>query len=274
MGARRRTVPLRRLVTRRFLFMGSTKDSNLHQMKDAESTLMTAVRQEQPRGLFLQSNSGLRFGKGLAQNNGHGFGQTASSSRQGEMDAFKKIEESIAYMMSHLDQPLQVATLTAIANISPSHFFALFKRLTGFAPIDFFIRLRMSQACKLLDTTSLSVKEVAAKLGYNDPFYFSRIFKSVNRVAPSEYRTLSKKSRAAIRNTVWPGSLIVPVNNGAARRVTVSGKVGRPARRNFKPARLMFSAVEFFKGNFGDGRILNGKHGVLNHSAAQMCYSK
>jgi hypothetical protein len=36
----------------------------------------------------------------------------------------------------------------------------------------------------------------------------------------------------------------------------------------------MFSAVEFFKGNFGDGRILNGKHGVLNPSATEMCYSK
>jgi AraC-like DNA-binding protein len=50
---------------------------------------------------------------------------------------------------------------------------ALFKRLTGHAPIDFFIHLRMHRACVLLDSTWLRVKEVAAALGYDDPFYFS-----------------------------------------------------------------------------------------------------
>jgi hypothetical protein len=46
----------------------------------------------------------------------------------------------------------------------------------------------------------LSVKEVAATLGYDDPFYFSRIFKSVNRVAPSEYRLLNNGTKQAARN--------------------------------------------------------------------------
>jgi AraC-like DNA-binding protein len=49
-----------------------------------------------------------------------------------------RIEQSIAYMAQHLDQPLQVATLAALANISPSHFFALFKRRIGSAPMDYF----------------------------------------------------------------------------------------------------------------------------------------
>jgi len=117
-----------------------------------------------------------------------------------ESEAFRKIEESIAYMLRHLDEPLQVATLAARASISPSHFFALFKRQIGCAPIDYFIRLRMQEACRLLDQTSLSVKEVAATLGYDDPFYFSRIFKSVNQVAPSEYRLLKNGAKEAVRN--------------------------------------------------------------------------
>ena len=90
-----------------------------------------------------------------------------------ESEVVRKIEQSIAYMTRHLDEPLQVATLAAQANISPSHFFALFKRQTGCAPIDCFIRLRMQHACRLLEETVLSVKEVAATLGYDDPFYFS-----------------------------------------------------------------------------------------------------
>ena len=103
--------------------------------------------------------------------------------------ADQKIEQSISYMMRNLNRPLHIAALSAQANISPSHYFALFKRQTGFAPIEFFIRLRMRKACALLRETSMSVKEVAAALGYDDPFYFSRIFKSVVSLAPTEYRT-------------------------------------------------------------------------------------
>jgi transcriptional regulator GlxA family with amidase domain len=108
--------------------------------------------------------------------------------RNGERGTMQKVEESIAYMREHLDRPLQVAALAALANVSPSHFFALFKRRTGCAPIDFFTRLRMDRARRLLEATSLRVKEVATALGYEDQFYFSRVFKSVNNLAPSEYR--------------------------------------------------------------------------------------
>ena len=118
----------------------------------------------------------------------------------GESEAVRKIEQSITYMLRHLDESLQVATLAAQANISASHFFALFKRRIGCAPIDYFIRLRMQHACRLLDETVLSFKEVAATLGYDDPFYFSRIFKSVNHVAPREYRLLKNGAKEAARN--------------------------------------------------------------------------
>jgi AraC-like DNA-binding protein len=106
--------------------------------------------------------------------------------------ATEKMEETISYMTQNLNRPLQVSTLAALVNVSPSHYFALFKRHTGRAPIDYFTRLRMEKARCLLDTTASSVKEVAALLGYDDPFYFSRVFKSVNQVAPSNYRMLRR----------------------------------------------------------------------------------
>jgi AraC-like DNA-binding protein len=140
-------------------------------------------------------------------------GSISSEANQGEArkgfrdeEVNRKIEQIIAYMMQHLNKPLPVARLAALANISPSHFFALFKRHTGCAPIDYFIRLRMRRACDLLGTTSLSVKEVAAVLGYNDQFYFSRVFKSVNHVAPSEYRAMLAEMGQAQRN----GSVVPP----------------------------------------------------------------
>jgi AraC-like DNA-binding protein len=117
-------------------------------------------------------------------------GVCASPAGSGEdgRDAWRKVGRSIAYMIEHINEPLQVSTLAALVNVSPSHFFALFKQQTGSPPMDYFTRLRMRHACRLLGSTGASVKEVAAALGYDDPFYFSRVFKAVNNVPPSRYR--------------------------------------------------------------------------------------
>lgn len=132
-----------------------------------------------------------------------GFRNGVSHALQ-KVNAWQKVERSIAYMEEHLNQPLQVATLAALANVSSSHFFALFKQRTGCPPMDYFTRLRMRQACRLLDTTTASVKEVAAAMGYDDPFYFSRVFKSLLAVAPLHYRGLGFESRREIQDQLEP----------------------------------------------------------------------
>jgi AraC-like DNA-binding protein len=119
-----------------------------------------------------------------------------------EADAAQKIRQSIAYMSEHLDQPLQVAALAAKANISQSHYFALFKRHIGSTPIDYFTQLRMQRACHLLGATTMSVKGVAAALGYDDPFYFSRVFRSVQGVAPSDYRLAQSRFKPSVSGVV------------------------------------------------------------------------
>jgi iron complex transport system substrate-binding protein len=91
-------------------------------------------------------------------------------------------------MKQHLNEPLRAATLAGVANMSLPHYFALFKRVVGSSPIDYLIKLRMERARRLLAETSWSVKEVAVSLGYDDPLYFSRVFKSINQTAPSDFR--------------------------------------------------------------------------------------
>jgi len=126
------------------------------------------------------------FPREMAPTNGHG--SFADFLRTDDKNAVGKIEGCIDYMHAHIDQPMQVATLAALVNVSLSHFFALFKQRTGCPPMDYFTRLRMRHACRLLGSGSASVKQVAAALGYDDPFYFSRVFKSVHHMAPSKYR--------------------------------------------------------------------------------------
>jgi AraC-like DNA-binding protein len=104
----------------------------------------------------------------------------------------QQIAQTIAYMRQHLNQSLRLDALAAIANLSRSHYVELFKQQSGYAPIDYFIRLRMQRACRLLDMTEMSVKAIASELGYEDPLYFSRLFRKVNEISPIEYRRRHK----------------------------------------------------------------------------------
>lgn len=131
-----------------------------------------------------------------------------------ESHVARKIEQSLAYMLQHINQSLQVATLAAEVSVSPSHYSALFKGWMGCSPIDYFIRLRMQQACRLFDSTSLNVKEVAAALGYDDPFYFSRSFKAIYQVAPSEYRLMPKSRKDMVQNAASVSVAPGPRSNG------------------------------------------------------------
>jgi AraC-like DNA-binding protein len=166
------------------------------------------------------------------QTNGHGsadflFKPGEEQGNNGESHVVRKIGQSISYMLQHLDQPLHVATLAAVVSFSPSHYSALFKRWMGCPPIDYFIHLRMRHACWLFDNTSLNVKEVAAALGYDDPFYFSRTFKAVNRVAPSEYRIMADK----LKNTA-KGAALAQVASASEEGRTVRALPDRGTRMN------------------------------------------
>jgi transcriptional regulator GlxA family with amidase domain len=101
-----------------------------------------------------------------------------------------RIERSIAYMMDHTNRPLQLSTLAALVDMSPSRYFELFKQRMGCSPMCYFTRLRMEHACRLLESTSARVKEVAAALGYHDPLYFSKVFKVFYNLPPSRYKAV------------------------------------------------------------------------------------
>ena len=107
-------------------------------------------------------------------------------------------------MKAHLRDRLRVHDLAALVNVSASYYFALFKRQTGCSPICFLIHLRMRHASRLLETTNMSVKEIAAFMGYDDAFYFSRLFKSVIGIAPTGYRHAVPSHGGAAVSTAKP----------------------------------------------------------------------
>lgn len=91
-------------------------------------------------------------------------------------------------MQRRLSGELDLEDLAKVAHLSKFHFIRRFRQLTGNTPIQYFIHLKMQHACRLLDSSEDPIKRIAAAVGYEDPYYFSRIFKRVIGVSPQHYR--------------------------------------------------------------------------------------
>jgi AraC-like DNA-binding protein len=104
------------------------------------------------------------------------------------VDDIQRVACSIQYMNEHLDRTLRMKTLAELANLSTAHFTAVFRDVMGASPRDYLLFLRMHRARLLLSETDLSIKEIAFRVGYPDPFHFSRVFKAFTSRSPRAYR--------------------------------------------------------------------------------------
>lgn len=99
-----------------------------------------------------------------------------------------EIDVTVRYMREHIDENITVEAMARNIYRSPSHFSVLFKRKTGYSPLEYFNHIKMQRACQLLEFTSLHIKELAYSIGFHDPFYFSRVFTRTMGLSPAHYR--------------------------------------------------------------------------------------
>jgi len=98
----------------------------------------------------------------------------------------RRMEKVVAYLAEHFDEDVPIEDLAERFNISVSHFRRVFKAFTGRSPRQFVTSLRISKAKQLL-SQGMTIKEVAALVGYEDLFYFMRMFKKTTGVSPGRF---------------------------------------------------------------------------------------
>jgi AraC family transcriptional regulator of arabinose operon len=103
------------------------------------------------------------------------------------------VDSAILFMQEHINGNISLNDLSRQYNYSVSRFSNLFKQKTGYAPIDYFVQMKMQKACQQLDFTDRSIKEIAFSMGFDDPYYFSKRFRTVIGMSPKKYRSLNNE---------------------------------------------------------------------------------
>lgn len=102
-----------------------------------------------------------------------------------ELEPFVQIRRRIILELSH---PWTVAEMAALANLSSSRFHVVYKRLFGISPLNDLILARMNTARNRLVSTADPVYQIAAELGYSNPYHFNKQFKKLVGCSPTSYR--------------------------------------------------------------------------------------
>lgn len=97
---------------------------------------------------------------------------------------------AVAYIGAHLGEPLSLGVLAAHVQLSPYHFTRVFKKATGYSPYEYIILLRIDGAKQLLKNTSLSIKEIGARVGYATEISFINAFTQKVGISPGRFRRL------------------------------------------------------------------------------------
>ncbi|MGP0586119.1 response regulator [Paenibacillus timonensis] len=107
----------------------------------------------------------------------------------------KLVDEAKDYIMSHYgDNDISIAKVCQHLHISTGYFSNIFKKETKTTFVNYLMGVRMDAAQDLLATTDLKAFEIAERVGFADPNYFSFCFRKKYGISPKEYRTGARSS--------------------------------------------------------------------------------
>lgn len=111
--------------------------------------------------------------------------------RKEKSAASDRVSETLSFIHLNYHRMVRVDELAKLCNLSRSRFLHVFKEHVGASPIQYQNHFKIEKAKELLAVSSLSVSQVAAMVGFEDTFYFSRMFKRLVGVSPTEFRRVN-----------------------------------------------------------------------------------
>ncbi|WP_336786116.1 response regulator [Paenibacillus sp. MMO-177] len=119
--------------------------------------------------------------------------RSESSDKYG--DVIKQVKEYL--QAQYNNEQLSLKMMAAHVRVSPSHLSKVFSQETGQTLTEYLTQIRIGKAMELLKTTRSKSFEIAFEVGYNDPHYFSNLFKKMTGMTPKEYRNQGEKDETA-----------------------------------------------------------------------------
>lgn len=116
----------------------------------------------------------------------HGISAGLLGSRAGETDSL--ISRAVRLIEAELGSGMEPEAIAARLHVGYSTLRRQFKAQTGYSLKEYILRVRLKRAKSLLALSTMTVEEVAAETGFDDPYYFSRLFKKREGVAPTVFR--------------------------------------------------------------------------------------
>jgi two-component system response regulator YesN len=98
------------------------------------------------------------------------------------------IQAAISYIKENHLKSISLKEIAQYCCVSRHHFSHLFKKEVGSSLIDYLNRMRIDKSLSYLEMTDLPISEIAARIGFHDANYFSRMFKKYMNLSPTEYR--------------------------------------------------------------------------------------
>ena len=98
---------------------------------------------------------------------------------------------ALSYIEQHFRESVTSAKVSGACNMDSFQFSRAFRASFGITFKEYLLRVRIKEACRLLEKPDIAVTEVAYLSGFNDPSYFSKVFKRYAGVSPSVYKSSS-----------------------------------------------------------------------------------
>lgn len=102
----------------------------------------------------------------------------------------KPIEEAVRFMRKNYTNLISLEDVAEVSNVSASYLSRLFKEEMEIGYNEYLTQIRMEEAKKMLSDTNMSVKDIAAQVGYPNEKYYSKLFKKLTGITPTDYRRL------------------------------------------------------------------------------------